>query len=303
MQYQSILNEITSKIGVSKNRGKVATYIPELALVNPNQFGISLIDINNQEYHAGDAFTCFSIQSISKVFLLLMAFDIMGSKLWDRMGVEPSGDPFNQLALLELEKGIPRNPFINPGAIVICDILLSQLENPKEKLLWMIRRLADDDGINIDLKVALSEEKTGFTNYATAHLIKSFGNLKHSVAEVLDFYFSMCAIAMNCKQLARAFFPFFNQGRDGKGTPIFAAQKIKRINAIMLTCGFYDQAGEFAFEVGLPGKSGVGGGIVAVLPNKFAVATWSPGLNKKGNSTLGMAALEKLTTDINHSIF
>lgn len=303
MDYQAILDSIKNDVVESPDKGKVASYIPELGKVDGKKFGISLIDISGNSYGTGDYNELFSIQSISKVFALLKAFQLIGVELWQRVGVEPSGDPFNQLSLLELENGIPRNPCINPGAIVVCDVLVSALSNPKEELLHLIRDLAKDKTIDFDLKVAQSEKDTGFGNYAAANLIKSFGNLTNDVDTVLDLYFHLCSIEMNCSQLAMAFFPFFNDGKCSEGNFYLDSRRVKRINAIMQTCGFYDQAGEFAFEVGLPGKSGVGGGIVAILPGEFSVAAWSPGLNIKGNSTLGMLALEKLTTKIGHSIF
>lgn len=303
MNFSTLLHQIVEEAKLEKKRGTVADYIPELKKVAPSYFGIALIDIEKQQYHAGDSTVKFSIQSISKVFMLAKAFELTGKKIWDRIDVEPSGDPFNQLSLLEMEKGIPRNPFINPGAIVVCDILLSELKNPKLEMLDFIRSLAKDSSIDFNPKVADSEKKHGFGNYAAANLIKSFNNLNNAVEDVLDLYFNLCSIEMNCLQLAKSFFPFFNAGKCFDNQYQIEPRRIKRINAIMLTCGFYDQAGEFAFEVGLPGKSGVGGGIVAVLHGKFAVATWSPGLNEKGNSLLGMSALEKLTTKIEYSIF
>jgi glutaminase len=217
--------------------------------------------------------------------------------------VEPSGDPFNHLSLLEAENGIPRNPLINPGAIVVADILVTHLKNPKEDFLAFVRELVDDQSIDFDKSVAQSEKTTGYRNYATANLLKSYGNLENDVETVLDFYFHQCSIAMNCEQLTQAFYIFMNRGKCQRDNTFLTLTQVKRINALMLTCGFYDEAGEFAFEVGLPGKSGVGGGITALLPNQFCVATWSPGLNKKGNSKLGMEALERLTTEAEQSIF
>jgi glutaminase len=301
--YQKILNNIHKTLSQVENKGEVANYIPELAKVSKDKFAIYLNTINANNFEVGDAETAFSIQSISKVFSLAMAFANQGNKLWERVDVEPSGNPFNYLSLLEREKGIPRNPLINSGSIVIADCLVSSLENPKEDFLQFVRDLANDQSIDFDKKVAESEHKTGFRNYAIANLLKSFGNLENEVETVLDFYFHQCSIAMNCKQLSNAFFAFANQGICMGGNACLTATQAKRINAIMLTCGFYDEAGEFAFEVGLPGKSGVGGGIVALLPNEFVITTWSPGLNDKGNSYLGMKALEQFTTQTKSSIF
>ena len=301
--YQIILENIYKTINKVSDKGKVASYIPELSSVNNNHFAIYLNTFNDGDFASGDVDIPFSIQSISKVFSLTKAFSILRDELWERLSVEPSGNPFNHLALLEQESGIPRNPLINSGAIVIADILVSQLDNPKVDFLNFVRELAGDNTINYNLKVAKSEKETGFKNFAIANLLKSFSNLNNPVEEVLDFYFHQCALEMNCQQLCNAFFVFANHGHCKRNNRHISAEQAKRINAIMLTCGFYDEAGDFAFQVGLPGKSGVGGGIVAVLPNVYTIVTWSPGLNKKGNSLLGMKALELFTTKTEHSIF
>jgi len=303
IDYQSVLYAINETASKEKKRGKIADYIPELAKVDVNNFGIHLIDSQKNNFSAGDSNELFSIQSISKVLTLSMALGLIGEDVWKRVDVEPSGDPFNHLSLLELENGIPRNPLINPGAIVIADILVSRLKNPKEEFLTLVRNIANDETIDYDKTVAISEKKTGFRNFAAANLLKSYNNLNNDVDVVLDFYFHQCSLAMNCAQLTHIFYVFMNHGKCRRNKTYLTLSQVKRINAIMLTCGFYDEAGEFAFEVGLPGKSGVGGGIVALLPNKFCVATWSPGLNPKGNSKLGMLALEKLTTETELSIF
>lgn len=303
IDYQRILDGIAADCSMSKDRGQIATYIPELAKIASTNFGMHLVDAQQNNYRAGNSESKFSIQSISKVLSLAHAMSLVGETIWERVDVEPSGDPFNHLSLLELENGIPRNPLINAGAIVIADILVSNLKDPKSDFLQFVRRLSGDQDIDFNLEVAASEKRSGFRNYAAANLLKSYGNLKNDVEKVLDFYFHQCAIEMNCAQLTRAFYLFMNRGKCQKNTTYLNLRQVKRINALMLTCGFYDEAGEFAFEVGLPGKSGVGGGIVALLPEKFCVATWSPGLNVKGNSKLGMEALEKLTTATAQSIF
>ena len=303
IDFQNILNDIAKEAIAEKDKGVVASYIPELAKVDKNKFGISLLDETGKVYTAGDSGEQFSIQSISKVLSLSMAFRILGDNLWNRVGVEPSGDPFNHLSLLEMENGIPRNPLINAGAIVIADVLVSQLKNPKKDFLSYVQKIASDSSISYNKSVALSEKKTGYRNYAAANLIKSFGNLQNDVDEVLDFYFHQCSLTMSCEQLVRVFYIFSNRGECSFNNFYLDLNQVKRINAIMLTSGFYDEAGEFAFKVGLPGKSGVGGGIIAVLPKTFCVATWSPGLNENGNSKLGMQALEKLTTRSSLSIF
>lgn len=303
VNFQNTIDNILTHLTRTADKGTVASYIPELAKVDKNKFGIHLIDDQGNEYTSGDSEEAFSIQSISKVLSLARAFPIVEDELWKRVGVEPFGDPFNHLSLLEMENGIPRNPLINAGALVITDILVSHLKNPKEDFLSYIRTITNDPTIAYDPEVARSEKETGFRNYAAANLLKSYGNMENDVETVLDFYFHQCSLRMSCRQLANLFYMFMNRGKCLKNNKYLDLKHVKRINAIMLTCGFYDEAGEFAFEVGLPGKSGVGGGIVALLPNEFVVATWSPGLNKKGNSKLGMQALEQLTTQTGLSIF
>lgn len=303
IDYQNVIDTVHKNLKDEIYRGLVASYIPELAHVDVQNLGIHLRLIDNQTFAVGDWNKKFSIQSISKVLTLSMALPMYPQDLWQRVDVEPSGNPFNHLSLLELENGIPRNPLINAGALVIADILVSLLKNPKEEFLNYVRDVVNDPTISYNKHVAESERLTGYNNYAAANLLKAYGNLKNDVDDVLDFYFHQCAIEMTCEQLSKAFYMFANHGSCCLKTKRLTESHAKRINAIMLTCGFYDEAGEFAFEVGLPGKSGVGGGIVALLPNHFTIAIWSPGLNMKGNSLLGMKALEQFTTLTNLSIF
>ena len=303
VDFQSVLDDIYTNLKDEVNRGLVASYIPELSNIDAQHFGIYLKHCNGESYSVGDWNHKFSIQSISKVLSLSMALPLYSEAIWKRVDVEPSGNPFNHLSLLELENGIPRNPLINAGAIVIADVLVSHLKNPKQDFLNYVRDLANDQSIDYNYKVAASEKLTGYTNYAAANLLKAYNNLDNDVDEVLDFYFHQCSLEMNCQQLSNAFYLFANHGISLQQEQYLTPSRAKRINAIMLTCGFYVEAGEFAFEVGLPGKSGVGGGIVSLLPNHFTIAVWSPGLNEKGNSLLGMQALEQFTTKTKLSIF
>jgi glutaminase len=302
MDYQKILFVIYSELKGTDNKGKVASYIPELANINADKFGIHLLTIDGGSYGIGDFNERFSIQSIAKVFSLSLAYKIYDKKLWGRVGVEPSGNPFNSLVQLEYESGVPRNPFINSGALVICDILTDTLKNPKIDVLNFIRKLAGNESINFNYKVAESEKKSGYRNAALINLMKSYGNIKNDVDEVLDFYYHLCSVEMSCNELSQSFMFFANEGVH-KNEKILNGSQTKRMNALMQTCGFYDEAGEFSFKVGLPGKSGVGGGIAAVHPGKYTVVSWSPKLNRKGNSYLGMKALEVLTTKTKLSIF
>ena len=304
MDYQKILENIYQAIQPYAKEGKPADYIPELAKVNPDQFGMCLHTIYGEIYSIEQADTRFSIQSISKVFSLAMCLSLLGNKLWERVGKEPSGTAFNSLIQLEVEKGIPRNPFINAGAIVMSDILLSHLEHPEEQFLDFVRTLAGDNTIDYNRDVATSERETGYLNAAIANLLKYHGTIENDIEQVLRFYFLMCSVEMSCRELSRAFLAFANHRRKFNYAGVtLTASKVKRMNAIMQICGFYDEAGEFSYLVGLPGKSGVGGGIVAIYPLQYSVAVWSPRLNSKGNSVMGIKALELFTTETEESIF
>lgn len=304
MDYSKIINNIKEELADFPNDGKVANYIPELSKIDGSKFGVHLYCIDGSHHSFGDSQERFSIQSISKVFTLTLAMRMLGDELWGRMDVEPSGNAFNSLFQLERENGIPRNPFINSGALVLSDILISEYENPKDEILKFVRKISGVQTIDFDEKVASSEKQHGHRNAALVNLMKSFGNINNSVDEVLDVYFYQCAIAMSCLELANAFMVYANEGQFlPTGEEILPPIKVQRINALMQTCGFYDEAGEFAFRVGLPGKSGVGGGIVAIHPEKYSAAVWSPKLNEKGNSLLGMETLERLTTKTGLSIF
>ena len=303
IDYQQILEGIYQDIKVYSTEGKQADYIPALARVNPEQFGMCLRLTNGREFTVEDADTRFSIQSISKVFALAMAMSLKGESIWERVGKEPSGTAFNSLVQLEFEKGFPRNPFINAGAIVIADVLMSERTDAGTTFLDFVRDISGNKTITYDREVARSEREYGFLNAAIANLLKSHGRIVNDLEEVLAFYFRMCSVTMSCRDLARAFLAFTNvEPFNYCGFPLTSSQ-IKRLNAVMQTCGFYDEAGEFSYLVGLPGKSGVGGGIAAVCPGRYAVAVWSPRLNPKGNSVMGMKALELLTTRTEESIF
>lgn len=304
MQYLKIIKKVSEKITQSENLGDVAAYIPELGNVNPNKFGVHLATIKSKQFGSGDSEERFSIQSIAKVLGLALAYKTKGGEIWERVDVEPSGTPFNSLLQLEYEKGIPRNPFINAGAIVISDILVSMFDNPKAELIEFVRKLAHNQSIDFCKTTVASEKMTGFRNAALINLMRDFGNIKNDIDVVLDFYFNLCSIRMSCKELANTFLVFANDGKHPiTQEVILTKSRTKRMNAIMQTCGFYDEAGEFSFKVGLPGKSGVGGGIVAIYPRKYSIVVWSPKLNKKGNSYRGMNFLELFTSETEASIF
>ncbi len=302
----TIVAEIAAEMAAAPDRGKPADYIPPLAAVDPAKFGMAVIEADGTCHLAGDADEAFSIQSISKVFALTLALGHVGDQLWARVGREPSGSAFNSIVQLEFEHGIPRNPFINAGAIVVADVLLGR-HQPREaigEILRFVRMLTDDEDIVIDRAVAEAELATGHRNMALASYMRSFGNIHHDVERTLGVYFHQCALAMSCRQLALAGRYLMADGMlPTTQRRVVSAQRARRINALMLTCGHYDGSGEFAFRVGLPGKSGVGGGILAVVPGRASIAVWSPGLNARGNSQLGTLALERLVQRTGWSVF
>ena len=308
MNHQDVLDDITATLApLLGTEGTVASYIPALARVPARQFGIALRTCDGVEAAAGDCDTPFSIQSISKLFSLTLALRRLDDALWQRIGREPSGNPFNSLVQLETEHGVPRNPFINAGAIAVADRLLA-LGLGKHDVLALASQLCGE-AVTFDAEVAASEAATGFRNVALANFMKSFGKLDHAVADVLDVYFHQCAIAMNCRQLARAAGYLCRDGAHPLGgeahatEPVLSERQARRINALMLTCGTYDAAGEFAFCIGLPCKSGVGGGIVAVVPDTLTLCVWSPALDATGNSAIGRRALELFTARTGLSVF
>nr|MBP9491415.1 glutaminase [Aliarcobacter sp.] len=303
--YQLILEEIEKEIQPFFNEGKVANYIPALATVNPNQFSMSVQMFDGTSFGVGEVNNKFSIQSISKVFTFTLALNHYGKELYKRVGHEPSGNPFNSLVQLEYENGIPRNPFINAGAIVTADSLVSiYKENTFEKILDFIKKVSNDETISFDEEIFQSELAHGFRNFALINMIRSFNNIYNNIDDVINTYFKQCSIMMSPAQLAKSMLFLANHGVNPlTNEEIITESKAKRINSLMLTCGHYDASGDFAYKVGLPGKSGVGGGIVAVVPKKMAICVYSPKLNTQGNSLIGTLALELFTTKTGLSIF
>ncbi len=303
MNFQKILDDIHSKITpLLGQQGEVADYIPALARVSPDQFGMALRTCDGVEASTGDSAVPFSIQSISKVFSLTLAMRLHGESLFQRIGREPSGNPFNSLVQLEREKGVPRNPFINAGALAVADRLVSD-GDAKAAILGLLSRLSGEP-IDFDDEVAESEATSGYRNVALANFMKSFGAIDNDVADVLDVYFNQCAVRMSCRQLARASGFLSNDGvHPVDESRVVSDRQARRINALMLTCGTYDAAGEFAYRIGLPCKSGVGGGIVAIVPDQLSLCVWSPALDSTGNSVLAMKALELFAAKTKLSIF
>lgn len=303
MDLQALLNDLAAEAAPLAAQGKVADYIPALASVPAARFGLALATTDGQLFGTGDWRTPFSIQSVSKAFSLALVLARDGEALWKRVGREPSGNPFNSLVQLEYEKGIPRNPFINAGALVLIDRLLSLTGDSLGTLRAFLRAESGNPAVEVDPEVAASEASHGHRNAALAHFMASCGNLENPVDRVLDHYFRQCSLAMSCADLAKAGLFLANHGLRADGSRLLSRSESKRINAIMLTCGTYDAAGDFAYRVGLPGKSGVGGGILAVLPERGVLCVWSPALDPHGNSIAGVEALDRFTTRTGWSVF
>ncbi len=301
-ELQAILDRIGAEMAAAPDRGRVADYIPELAHVSDRHFAMAVATADGQCLTTGDAETAFSIQSVSKVFTLAIALGRLGDQLFTRVGREPSGLAFNSVVQLESENGIPRNPFINAGALVVTDAILHG-HKPREvlgEILRFLREAAGEDDIHINKAVAASEAAHGHRNLALAHFMAAHGNLRNPPDLTCGTYIHQCAIEMSTQQLAMA-------GRFLMGAPgaarLVSPARVRRINALMMMCGHYDGSGGFADRVGLPGKSGVGGGILAIAPGRASIAVWSPGLNAQGNSQLGTLAIERLVRATGWSVF
>ncbi len=302
--FQTRLQELISSQSEHYKKGNVADYIPALAEVPEDLMGVCVATVDGKIFGAGDFTKPFSIQSISKIFSLVMAMNRKGESLWQRVNMEPSGQPFNSIIQLEWEKGIPRNPVINAGALLISDVLSSHFSASKLAFLSFMRKIADDDSIHIDKHVYKSELCHGSRNAALAYLMKSFGNIEAEIPDVLSQYFTQCSVSMSCNQLASSLLFLANKGLDPKSNEVICSPRDShRVNAILSTSGMYDQSGEFAFSVGLPAKSGVGGGVVAIVPGYGVICSWSPPLNSFGNSVVGVNLVEAIAEELGLSIY
>jgi glutaminase len=306
MDYQALVDEVLADVSAYKGQGNLASYIPALAQVDPNKLGLALVLNDGSSFCAGDADEPFSIQSISYVFALCLALHHVKASLWNHVGREPAGAALNSVSQLEIDKGRPRNPMTSAGALVLCDQLMGAegADVAVSELVGFMRDRSGDEAVNIDERIVMSESRAGAFNRSMAHLIAAFGNLAHPVEEVLSVYYRICSVAMSCRQLAQAALFLGFDGIDPRtGDAVTIPSRSRRINALMLTCGHYDNSGDFAFRVGLPGKSAVSGGILAVIPGKGAACVWSPGLNAAGTSLAGAMALERLAERTGWSVF
>ncbi|MFJ5263269.1 glutaminase [Streptomyces sp. NPDC088387] len=301
--FQGVLGQVAEEVGRTPGRGRVADYIPALAACDPRSFGMAVAELDGSVYGVGEWEVPFSTQSVTKVFTLALDLAREGDELWEHVGREPSGNPFNSLVQLEYEGGIPRNPFVNAGALVVTDRLQTRTGDASGTLLEFLRAESGNPELDFDTEIAASEASHGDRNAALAHFMASYGNIDNPVPLLLEQYFRQCSLKASCADLARATAFLARHGVRADGSRLLTKSRAKQINAVMLTCGTYDAAGEFAHRVGLPGKSGVGGGIIAVVPGRCSVCVWSPGLDEKGNSVAGVAALDRFTTLTGLSVF
>lgn len=304
---ETLLEQLVDECEFYTSQGALANYIPELAKADPNKLGAYILSSDGKHYCSGDYMQKFTIQSIVKPILLLQALIDNGAEVVSsKVGVEATGKPFDAINVGDQKLNTKNiNPMVNMGAIVMCTLIKGDTYQEKfDRLLSLTRELADNPEIDIDEAVYESEKKWGNKNRALAYLLKSNGMLDDDVEEVLDCYFKACSISITCKDLANIGFILANRGkRLAKRGRIIPAEYTRYVNAILATCGMYDGSGEFALRVGVPAKSGVGGGIVAVVPTKMGIGIYSPALDEKGNSVAGIHLLEKLSDRLYLSIF
>jgi glutaminase len=299
----ALLEQVADAARPLAREGGVADYIPALADMDPDTFALAVCELDGTEHAVGDADVGFPIQSLSKVFALTLALQRVGEEVFERVGKEPSGDPFNSLVQLEHEHGVPRNPMINAGALVVCDVLLETCDDPQAAMVELMSDLTGEQ-IGHDQAVLDAEGTTGHRNTSMAYLMSAFGNLRTDVDDVMAVYLHQCAVEMTARQVARAVRFLADNGVDPRtGRQVVSEPLARRINAIMLTAGTYDSAGQFAYEVGFPCKSGVAGAIMGDVPHRFGVCAWSPPLDASGNSRAGRHALHLLAERLGVSVF
>lgn len=286
--------------------GKVADYIPGLSKANREHLGICIIDMDGEISKAGDYDVKFTIQSISKPLTLMLALLDRGEKyVFSKVGMEPSGDAFNSIKKLESSHSRkPFNPMINAGAIEVCSMIKG--ENGEEKfkrVLDFFRLISENPSLEVDMEVYESEKETGNRNRAMGYFLKGEGLISGDVEEVLDIYFKQCSVLVTAEDLARIATFLARGGVLSNGERVVSERIATIAKALMVTCGMYDGSGEFAIKVGVPSKSGVGGGILSVIPNKMGIGVFGPALDLKGNSIAGIAVLEELSEDFRFNIF
>lgn len=303
---KKILDTIIEKNRHLVNEGKVADYIPALSQSDPNHIGLCIMDLEGKVYKAGNFDTAFTIQSISKVMALTLAIIDNGEeKVFNKVGYEPTDEPFNTLYKLDLPHITkPSNPMINSGAIITSSLIKGEGEERFNRLLEFIRKVTENPNISYNEEVYLSEKATGDKNKAMAYLMKSRGILNGDVEEILDGYFKQCSIEITSVDLAKIGLFLANQGKLMKSTEQICSEKtISTVIAIMSTCGMYNFSGEYAAKVGIPSKSGVAGGILGTVPNKIGIGIYSPALDKYGNSIVGYNIMKDISNELNLNIY
>lgn len=285
--------------------GNVAAYIPELSKANPDWFGISVVTTDGQVFNVGDTDQKFTIQSISKIFSYGLALEDHGREvLLEKVGVEPTGDPFNSIIRLDEGSHRPYNPMINAGAIATTSLLKGDSPTHRlTRLLQMFERYTGQE-LFIDVPTFMSERETGHRNRAMAHLMLNFGMISQNIDAALDLYFQQCAVMVTCCHLATMAATIANHGKNPT-TQVQAINEdyVRDLLSVMYTCGMYNRAGEWAYRVGIPAKSGVSGGILAVVPGKAGIATFSPPIDQNGNSVRGLRVFEALSKEYNLHMF
>ncbi|PTM59913.1 glutaminase A [Desmospora activa] len=302
---QTMLEEMVEKYREVGHQGKLADYIPELAKQDPLSLGIAIRTVDGEEYSAGDCPLTFTLQSISKVITLILALMDHGEDVvFSRVGMEPTGDPFNAIYKLEMySPGKPLNPMINAGALVVSSLIGGNTVDQRlQRVLALVRDMADNPKIEINTAVYHSERATGHRNRAMAHFLKEFGMID-DVESTLELYFQQCSIAVNCRDLARMGLCLAQYGVNQSGKQVIPQELARLVKTFMVTCGMYNASGEFAIYAGIPAKSGVSGGILASVPDKMGIGVFGPALDEKGNSIAGSALLKGLSRSYNLSIF
>lgn len=302
------LDELVKRYQTSASMGSVANYIPELGKMDPAKLGISLVNMKGECVSSGDAEDLFTIQSISKPIVLLLALmDVGEDVVFSKVGKEPTGDAFNSIVRLEtVQEHKPFNPMINAGAISISQLISGKNNQEKiERILAFTRKISRGSSVKVNQSVYQSEQRTGNRNRAMAYFLKDVGYIEtEDVEEVVDLYFMQCAISMHTKELAYIGAVLANDGVDPiSGGHYIPARYCRIAKSFMATCGMYDGSGEFAINVGIPAKSGVGGGIMGSIKNKYGVGVYGPALDKKGNSYAGYMLLEALSKKMDWTIY
>ena len=303
---KDLLDKLVKKNIPEAKQGTVASYIPELDKARKDALGLYIIDVEGNEYYSGDWDTKFTIQSISKIVTLMLAILDNGEEyVFSKVGMEPTGDPFNSIKKLETSsRRKPYNPLINAGAIAIASMIKGKDVRARfQRLLDFFRKISEDETLDVNYKIYCGESETGNRNRAMGYFLKGDGIIEGNVEDALDIYFKQCSIEVTAKTLAKIALFLANNGKLSNGETVITPRIATIVKTLMVTCGMYDSSGEFAVRAGIPSKSGVGGGILSVVPGKMGIGVYGPSLDKKGNSIAGVLLLEDLSSELNLTIF